>query len=97
MKFTVRRNMGLCQIFNHTTSSQLNIDKNRSCKVPWIVKKGQTTFWFSKGLTSEKSSLSPFTPLEIMDRCSAAGLDIKIIPAGFNTPLEFLTGFTLQN
>jgi len=47
-----------------------------------------------------------FTPLEIMRlrgrchfgvakaRCSAAGLDFRIIPAGFNAPLEFLTGFT---
>jgi hypothetical protein len=35
-----------------------------------------------------------FTPLEIMPRCSAAGLDFTIIPAGFNAPLEFLTGFT---
>jgi len=30
-----------------------------------------------------------------MPRCSAAGLDFRIIPAGFNAPLEFLTGFTL--
>jgi hypothetical protein len=37
----------------------------------------------------------PFTPLEIMPRCSAAGLDFRIIPAGFNSPLEFLTGFHL--
>jgi hypothetical protein len=29
-----------------------------------------------------------------MPRCSAAGLDFGIIPAGFNAPLEFLTGFT---
>src|SRR4030043_1494960 len=29
-----------------------------------------------------------------MPRCSAAGLDFIIIPAGFNAPLEFLTGFT---
>ena len=36
-----------------------------------------------------------FTPLEIMPRCSAAGLGFIIIPAGFNAPLEFLTGFTL--
>jgi hypothetical protein len=35
-----------------------------------------------------------FTPLEIMLRCSAAGLNFRIIPAGFNAPLEFLTGFT---
>ena len=35
-----------------------------------------------------------FTPLEIMPRCSAAGLDFRIISAGFNAPLEFLTGFT---
>ena len=35
-----------------------------------------------------------FTPLEIMPRCSAAGLHFRIIPAGFNAPLEFLTGFT---
>jgi len=35
-----------------------------------------------------------FTPLEIMPRCTAAGLDLRIIPVGFNVPLEFLTGFT---
>jgi hypothetical protein len=29
-----------------------------------------------------------------MPHRSAAGLDSKIIPAGFNAPLEFLTGFT---
>ncbi len=28
-----------------------------------------------------------------MPRCSAAGLDFRIIPAGFNAPLKFLTGF----
>ena len=28
-----------------------------------------------------------------MARCAAAGLDFRIIPAGFNAPLEFLTGF----
>ena len=44
-----------------------------------------------------------FTPLEIMARCSAAGLGFIIIPPGFNAPLgfesqqlEFLTGFTFQ-
>jgi hypothetical protein len=37
----------------------------------------------------------PFTPLEIMPSCSAAGLDFRIIPAGFNAPMEFLTGFPL--
>ncbi|MDI7259632.1 MAG: alpha/beta hydrolase [Thermodesulfobacteriota bacterium] len=37
---------------------------------------------------------STFTPLEIMPRCSAAGLHFRLIPAGFNAPLEFLTGFT---
>jgi hypothetical protein len=26
--------------------------------------------------------------------CSVAGLDFRIILAGFNSPLEFLTGFT---
>jgi hypothetical protein len=31
-----------------------------------------------------------------MPRCSAAGSDFRIIPAGFNAPLEFLTGFTYQ-
>jgi len=34
------------------------------------------------------------TPLEIMPRCSAAGLHFNTIPAGFNAPMEFLTGFT---
>ena len=38
----------------------------------------------------------PFTPLEIMPRCSAAGLNFTIIPAGFKAPLEFLTGFTKE-
>jgi hypothetical protein len=37
-----------------------------------------------------------FTPLEIMPHCFAAGLDFRIIPAGFNAPLEFLTGFILE-
>jgi hypothetical protein len=37
-----------------------------------------------------------FTPLEIMPHCFAAGLDFRIIPAGFNAPVEFLTGFTLE-
>jgi hypothetical protein len=37
---------------------------------------------------------SKFTPLEIMPRCSAAGLGFKIIPAEVNALLEFLTGFT---
>jgi len=37
-----------------------------------------------------------FTPLEIMPHCSAVGLDLRIIPAGFNAPLEFLTGFTIE-
>jgi hypothetical protein len=37
-----------------------------------------------------------FTPLEIMPRCSAAGLDFRIIQAGFNALLEFLTGFTFN-
>jgi hypothetical protein len=35
---------------------------------------------------------SIFTPLEIILRCSAAGLHFRIIPAGSNAPLEFLTG-----
>jgi hypothetical protein len=56
----------------------------------------------------DRPSLQPkdsihFTPLEIMPRCSAAGLGFRIIPAGFNAPpveslwverLEFLTGLT---
>jgi len=29
-----------------------------------------------------------------MPRCSAAGFGFIIVPAGFNAPLEFLTGFT---
>jgi len=32
-----------------------------------------------------------------MARYSAAGLDFRAIPAGFNAALEFLTGFTLMN
>jgi hypothetical protein len=35
-----------------------------------------------------------FTPLEIMPRCCAAESGFIIIPARFNAPLEFLTGFT---
>jgi len=33
-----------------------------------------------------------FTPLEIMDRCSAAGLGFRIIPAGFNPLRQRLRG-----
>ena len=36
-----------------------------------------------------------FTPLEITLRCSPAGLHFRTIPAGFNAPLEFLTGLTV--
>jgi len=55
-----------------------------------------------KNLLIPLSLILIFTPLEIMPRCSAAGLDFRIIPAGFSTPpveslwverLEFLTGF----
>jgi hypothetical protein len=35
-----------------------------------------------------------FTPLEIISPYSAAAQHYRIIPAGFNTPIEFLTGFT---
>jgi hypothetical protein len=35
-----------------------------------------------------------FTPLEIVPCCCVAGLNLRIIPMGFNTPLNFLTGFT---
>ena len=34
-------------------------------------------------------------PVRNNARCSAEGLDFRIIPAGFNAPLEFLTGFTI--
>jgi len=30
-----------------------------------------------------------------MPRCFAAGLNFRTIPARFNAPLEFLTGFTV--
>jgi hypothetical protein len=33
-----------------------------------------------------------FTPLGIMARCSEAGPDVRMILAGINAPLEFLTG-----
>jgi hypothetical protein len=36
-----------------------------------------------------------FTPLEIMDRYYTARLYFKVIPAGFNVLLKFLTGLTL--
>jgi hypothetical protein len=45
-------------------------------------------------ILAQVSNDSKFTPLEIMPRCSAAGLDFRIIPAGVNALLEFLTGFT---
>ena len=35
-----------------------------------------------------------FTPLEIIFRFSATMQHFGIIPTGFNTPIEFLTGFT---
>jgi hypothetical protein len=43
-----------------------------------------------------------FTPLEIIPRfpsgpAAAAGLDFRIIPVGFNAPLEFLTGFAYSS
>jgi len=38
-------------------------------------------------------SSNPFAPLEIMPRSSAAGLDFRMILAGFNAPLQSLTGF----
>jgi hypothetical protein len=54
--------------------------------------------------SSHYSTISPsvipdlsFTPLEIMPCCSATGLEFRIIPAGFNAPLEFLTGFTYSH
>jgi hypothetical protein len=59
--------------------------------------------WNQKGLAQLASPFfsstlfetgDSFTPLEIMLRCSAARLDFRIIPAGFNAPLEFLMGFT---
>ena len=61
-------------------------------------------FWLNEFITLlSLLQISPqFTPLEIMPRCSAAGLDFRIIPAAFNAPLgfesqrlEFLTGFTI--
>jgi hypothetical protein len=44
----------------------------------------------------EETSDGNFTPLEIMPHCFAAGLDFRIILAGFNAPGEFLTGFILE-
>jgi hypothetical protein len=50
---------------------------------------------FRAGLLILKPQFSYlFTPLEIMAHCSVAGLHFRIILAGFNAPLEFLTGFT---
>jgi hypothetical protein len=46
-----------------------------------------------KNLLIPFSLILIFTPLEIMPRYSATGLDFRIIPAGFSAPLEFLTGF----
>jgi hypothetical protein len=45
------------------------------------------------GKTNQKLISLTFTPLEIMPRCTATGLHFSTIPAGFNAPLEFLTGF----
>jgi len=46
-------------------------------------------------------TIKMFTPLEIMPRCSAvpsmARFHFRMIPAGFNAPLEFLTGFTFSD
>ena len=36
------------------------------------------------------------TPLEIIPRCFAAGLDFRIIQVGFNGLVEFLTGSILE-
>jgi len=51
---------------------------------------------FASQFSSLKAKQNPFTPLEIIPRCSATGLDSRIIPAGFNAPPEFLTGFTFS-
>jgi hypothetical protein len=48
----------------------------------------------SFSLTSPQEVLLRLTPLEIMPFCSAVDLHSNTIPAGFNAPLEFLTGFT---
>jgi hypothetical protein len=47
-----------------------------------------------EGKTNQKLIFLTFTPLEIMPPCSATGLNFSKILAGFNAPLEFLTGFT---
>ncbi len=39
-------------------------------------------------------SLSFFYPVRNNGLLLCAGLDFRIIPAGFNAPLNFLTGFT---
>jgi hypothetical protein len=39
-------------------------------------------------------SLSFFYPVRNNGLLLCAGLDFRIIPAGFNAPLKFLTGFT---
>jgi hypothetical protein len=52
--------------------------------------------WYCLGMPLINEEIKQgFTPLEIMDRCFTAGLHFKMIPAGFNVLLEFLTGFIL--
>jgi hypothetical protein len=72
----------------------------KDCRANFMLQKGDTL----KGYASEPFpptsplfvqcfyTISGFTPLEIMPRCSAVGLGFIIIPAGFNATLEFLTG-----
>jgi hypothetical protein len=50
--------------------------------------------YFFKMLYPFRLSNSSFTPLEMKPRSSAAGLGPRIIPAWFDAPLKFLTGFT---
>jgi hypothetical protein len=57
---------------------------------------GRPSGGMNKRFVSSRAKTYPlFTPLEIIPRCSATGLDCRIIPARFNAPLEFLTGFIL--
>jgi hypothetical protein len=64
-------------------------------RVGGIMRNGNRWGIFGHSILNLIRQRYQFTPLEIMPRCYAAGLDFGIIPAGFNAPLEFLTGFAI--
>ena len=66
----------------------------KKVEFPRETKIGEKVTHLSFSLTPSQMVRLRFTPLEIIRYCSAVGLHSNTIPAGFNAPLEFLTGST---